>query len=162
MTTQNHESTHVRVELQFVRNLGNYESLRVSIGVEDYVRKGETVDAATDRVYDFVENKRCVQDLAQSIGITSNLKTHNFVSFPFQEEYKEKCIDTKQQADVENIKTSVKETNISTTSNSSNSINVKEYYSVNSKDQLFWCLMMIVNSWDEEDLPESRDRFEYE
>jgi hypothetical protein len=45
------------VELQFVRNLGNYESLRVSIGVEDYVRQGETVDAATDRVYDFVESK---------------------------------------------------------------------------------------------------------
>jgi len=57
MTTHNHESTSVRVELQFVRNLGNYESLRVSIGVEDYVRQGETVDAATDRVYDFVESK---------------------------------------------------------------------------------------------------------
>jgi hypothetical protein len=57
MTTKNHESTHVRVELQFVRNLGNYESLRVSIGVEDFVRQGETVDAATDRVYDFVESK---------------------------------------------------------------------------------------------------------
>jgi hypothetical protein len=57
MTTHNHESTNVRVELQFVRNLGNYESLRVSIGVEDYVRQGETVDAATDRVYDFVESK---------------------------------------------------------------------------------------------------------
>jgi hypothetical protein len=57
MTTQNHESTNVRVELQFVRNLGNYESLRVSIGVEDFVRQGETVDAATDRVYDFVESK---------------------------------------------------------------------------------------------------------
>lgn len=57
MTTRNHESTHVRVELQFVRNLGNYESLRVSIGVEDFVRQGETVDAATDRVYDFVESK---------------------------------------------------------------------------------------------------------
>ena len=57
MTTQNHESTNVRVELQFVRNLGNYESLRVSIGVEDFVRQGETVDAATDRVYYFVESK---------------------------------------------------------------------------------------------------------
>jgi hypothetical protein len=57
MTTSNRESTHVKVELQFVRNLGNYESLRVSIGVEDYVRNGETVDDATDRVYDFVESK---------------------------------------------------------------------------------------------------------
>lgn len=51
------ETTNVKVELQFVRNLGNYESVRVSIGVEDFVRKGESVDEATDRVYDFVENK---------------------------------------------------------------------------------------------------------
>ena len=55
--THNKQATNVRVELQFVRNLGNYESLRVSIGVEDYVRDGESVDEATDRVYDFVENK---------------------------------------------------------------------------------------------------------
>jgi ASC-1-like (ASCH) protein len=50
-------TTSVRVELQYVRNLGNYESLRVSIGVEDFVRDGETVDSATERVYEFVENK---------------------------------------------------------------------------------------------------------
>ena len=55
--TSNRESTHVRVELQFLRNLGNYESLRVSIGVEDFVREGESVDSATDRVYAFVESK---------------------------------------------------------------------------------------------------------
>lgn len=53
----NRESTHVKVELQFTRNLGNYESLRVGIGVEDFVREGETVDSATDRVYAFVEQK---------------------------------------------------------------------------------------------------------
>ena len=40
MTVQKYEYTHVKVELQFVRNLGNYESLRVSVGVEDYVRSG--------------------------------------------------------------------------------------------------------------------------
>lgn len=39
---------------------------------------------------------------------------------------------------------------------------VKQYYSINVKDQLFWCLMMIVNSWDEDDLPEQHNRFEYE
>jgi hypothetical protein len=54
MTKQN---TNVRVELQYVRNLGNYESLRVSIGVEDFVRDGESVNEATDRVYEFVESK---------------------------------------------------------------------------------------------------------
>lgn len=51
------QNTNVRVELQYVRNLGNYESLRVSIGVEDFVRDSETVNEATDRVYSFVESK---------------------------------------------------------------------------------------------------------
>lgn len=50
-------STSVRVELQFVRNLGNYESIRVSLGVEDFPRHDESVSDATDRVYKFVENK---------------------------------------------------------------------------------------------------------
>jgi len=50
-------NTNVKVELQFTRNLGNYESLKVSIGVEDFKRSHETVDEATNRVYTFVEGK---------------------------------------------------------------------------------------------------------
>lgn len=53
MTSQ----TSVRVELQFTKNLGNYESLKVSIGIEDFMRTGESIDEATNRVYTFVENK---------------------------------------------------------------------------------------------------------
>jgi len=49
--------TNVKVELQFTRNLGNYESLKISIGVEDFKRDHETVDEATNRVYTFVEGK---------------------------------------------------------------------------------------------------------
>lgn len=49
--------TSVRIELQYVRNLGNYESIRVAIGVEDNVRMDENVNQATDRVYKFVEDK---------------------------------------------------------------------------------------------------------
>ena len=49
--------TNVKVELQYTRNLGNYESLKVSVGIEDYVRQGETIDTATNRVYTFVEDK---------------------------------------------------------------------------------------------------------
>ena len=49
--------TRVKVDLSFTRNLGNYESIRINIGVEDNVRSGENVDSATDRVYTFVENK---------------------------------------------------------------------------------------------------------
>lgn len=50
-------TTVVKVDLSFTRNLGNYESIKINIGVEDSVREGETVDSATERVYTFVENK---------------------------------------------------------------------------------------------------------
>lgn len=50
-------STTVRVDLQYTKNLGNFESLRVAIGVEDFLRNNETVDEATERVYNFVEKK---------------------------------------------------------------------------------------------------------
>ena len=49
--------TKVKVDLSFTRNLGNYESIKISIGVEDDVRAGENVDSATERVYKFVEDK---------------------------------------------------------------------------------------------------------
>ena len=50
-------STRVKVDLSYTRNLGNYESIKIGIGVEDHVRDGENVDTATERVYKFVENK---------------------------------------------------------------------------------------------------------
>ena len=49
--------TKVTVDLSFTRNLGNYESIKINIGVEDTVRQGENVDSATERVYKFVEDK---------------------------------------------------------------------------------------------------------
>ena len=49
--------TRVKVDLSFTRNLGNYESIRINVGVEDDVRNGENVDTATERVYAFVEKK---------------------------------------------------------------------------------------------------------
>ena len=63
-------STTVKVGLKFVRNLGNYESLHVDIGVEDYVRQGETVDQATERVYKFVESKlkERVNEITEELG----------------------------------------------------------------------------------------------
>ena len=57
MVEMENKKTTVKVELQYVRNLGNYESVRVSLGVEDSPRKDENVTAAMDRVYTFVENK---------------------------------------------------------------------------------------------------------
>lgn len=51
------ENTKVKIDLSFTRNLGNYESIKIGIGIEDVVRSGETVNAATERVYKFVEEK---------------------------------------------------------------------------------------------------------
>lgn len=50
-------ATSVRVELGYTKNLGNFENLKISVAVEDFVRDGETVDSATERVYAFVEGK---------------------------------------------------------------------------------------------------------
>jgi len=64
------ETTTVRVALKFVRNLGNYESVHVELGVEDYVRDTDTnVDTAMNRVYTFVENKLMekVQEIEQDL-----------------------------------------------------------------------------------------------
>ena len=49
--------TRVKVDLSFTRNLGNFESIKIGIGIEDDVRAGENVDTATERVYKFVEEK---------------------------------------------------------------------------------------------------------
>lgn len=50
-------TTRVKVDLSFTRNLGNYESIKIGVGIEDDVRQGEHVNDATERVYKFVEEK---------------------------------------------------------------------------------------------------------
>ena len=50
-------TTKVKVDLSFTRNLGNYESIKIGIGVEDDLRLGENVELATEREYKFVEDK---------------------------------------------------------------------------------------------------------
>ena len=50
-------TTRVKVDLSFTRNLGNYESIKIGVGVEDDLRLGENVDIETERVYKFVEEK---------------------------------------------------------------------------------------------------------
>jgi hypothetical protein len=65
------DPTRVRVDLKFVKNLGNYESIHVDIGVEDFVRDiDDNTDSAVDRVYDFVMNKLVekVQGIEEELG----------------------------------------------------------------------------------------------
>ena len=47
--------TKVKVDLSFTRNLGNYESIKIGIGVEDWVRQAETADSATERVINLLK-----------------------------------------------------------------------------------------------------------
>lgn len=51
------KETRVSVTLGYTLNLGNFQSLRVDLGVVDNVRDGENTDQAMNRVYDFIEAK---------------------------------------------------------------------------------------------------------
>lgn len=53
----NNEDTKVTVTLGYTLNLGNFQSLRLDLGVTDGKRDGENVDQAFERVYKFVEDK---------------------------------------------------------------------------------------------------------
>jgi hypothetical protein len=49
--------TKVSVTLGYTLNLGNFQSLRLDLGVVDSKRDGETTAEAMERVYGFVEAK---------------------------------------------------------------------------------------------------------
>jgi hypothetical protein len=51
------DNTKVSVTLGYTLNLGNFQSLRLDLGVVDSKREGENTDQAFDRVYKFVEDK---------------------------------------------------------------------------------------------------------
>lgn len=51
------ENTKVTATLGYTLNLGNFESLRIDLGVTDSKRDGETINEAFERVYQFVEEK---------------------------------------------------------------------------------------------------------
>jgi hypothetical protein len=45
----------VKVSLGYTLNLGNFESLRIDVGVEDRVIGDENIDSAMERTYKYVE-----------------------------------------------------------------------------------------------------------
>jgi len=66
---EENNSTRVSATLGYTLNLGNFQSLRVDLGVVDQVRQGETTGDAMDRVYTFVENQviQKVKDAKESL-----------------------------------------------------------------------------------------------
>jgi hypothetical protein len=59
----NNEDTKVKIGLGYTLNLGNFQSLRIDLEVQDSKRDGETTSEAFERVYSFVEAK-----LAEKVG----------------------------------------------------------------------------------------------
>jgi hypothetical protein len=57
MTELTNEDTKVSVTLGYTLNLGNFQSLRLDLGIIDNKRDGENTDDAFERVYKFVEDK---------------------------------------------------------------------------------------------------------
>lgn len=53
----NNDETKVNISLGYTLNLGNFQSLRIDLGVEDSKRDGESINDAFDRVYSFVEDR---------------------------------------------------------------------------------------------------------
>lgn len=51
------EPTKINVTLGYTLNLGNFQSLRLDLGIVDSKRDGETTNEAFERVYKFVEDK---------------------------------------------------------------------------------------------------------
>lgn len=51
------EETKVSVTLGYTQNLGNFQSLRIDLGIVDSKRDGENIDQAFERVYKFVEDR---------------------------------------------------------------------------------------------------------
>jgi hypothetical protein len=53
---EQNENTKVSVTLGYTLNLGNFQSVRIDLGIVDSKRDGETTDVAMERVYKFVED----------------------------------------------------------------------------------------------------------
>ncbi len=51
------DNTKVSVTLGYTLNLGNFQSLRLDLGIIDSKRDGENTNEAFERVYKFVEDK---------------------------------------------------------------------------------------------------------
>lgn len=51
------DTTKVNISLGYTLNLGNFQSLRIDLGVIDSKRDGENISEAFERVYSFVEGK---------------------------------------------------------------------------------------------------------
>jgi len=50
-------STGITWSIGYTHNLGNFQSLRLDVSINDFTREGESVRDATERIYRFAENE---------------------------------------------------------------------------------------------------------
>lgn len=51
------EAARVTMSVGYTKNMGDFNSLRIDVGVEDSVQPGESMTEAADRIYDFVSDQ---------------------------------------------------------------------------------------------------------
>lgn len=51
------EAARVTFSVGYTKNMGDFNSLRVDVGLSDSVQEGETLEEASDRVYSFVSEE---------------------------------------------------------------------------------------------------------
>lgn len=51
------EAARVTFSVGYTKNMGDFNSLRIDVGVEDSVRAGEDLEDATNRIYEFVSDQ---------------------------------------------------------------------------------------------------------
>jgi hypothetical protein len=51
------DPARVTISVGYTKNMGDFNSLRIDVGVEDSVRPGEDLDAAANRIYTFVSDQ---------------------------------------------------------------------------------------------------------
>ena len=63
-------SQTVSAEIGYTKNLGNFQSVKVSVGLQDYVRNGETFDEAYARIFRKIEDKLAekVAEAVEALG----------------------------------------------------------------------------------------------
>lgn len=91
----------------------------------------------------------------------SHTSTTRQPGYTYTDAFHKNYISVQRKINPMNINSNNNQVNSNINSNKNNKTE-KSFYYVNSKDQLFWCFLMILNSWEENDLPESNERFTYE
>ena len=107
-----------------------------------------------------VDCKRFLNTLVQptNYSFTSDFY-NNFINLPIS---KNKSVLSNNYNENKEFNKEFNKENKFNKTNEMNKKSQSNFYNINAKDQLFWCFLMIIKSWEENDLPEKNERFTFE